>query len=224
MQPNKHIVIFSHGFGVRKDDRGLLTDIAKEIPEVESVLFDYFEVDEINKTLTIRTITEQAKMLNDVVRKTRESNPETIIDLIGHSQGTIVSAVAKPDGIRKAILLAPVFDLGLERTMKRYKDTPGCDINLEGESRLYALEGLVRIVPKEYWIDRQKIKTSDEYNAFAEKAELIFIEANQDEFLHKVALKDLSPKAKIMSLEGDHNFTGENREGLIKKIREILFS
>ena len=52
MQNKKHIVIFSHGFGVRKDDLGLLTDIALAIPEVESILFDYYDVDQKNKILT----------------------------------------------------------------------------------------------------------------------------------------------------------------------------
>ena len=65
MQPNKHIVIFSHGFGVRKDDRGLLTDIAKEIPEVESVLlFQIFPFgnNEIKSFLQFRlTFTHDAK-------------------------------------------------------------------------------------------------------------------------------------------------------------------
>src|SRR4051812_33976828 len=107
-----HIVIYSHGFGVRKDDRGLLTDIAEHLPEVESLLFDYNEVDELNHTLTMRPLSKQAEMLNEVVRKTRQSHPDAIIDLVGHSQGTIIIALAKPQGIRRTLLLAPVFDMG----------------------------------------------------------------------------------------------------------------
>jgi hypothetical protein len=38
---SKHVIVYSHGFGVRKDDRGLLTDIAKSMPGVDHVLFDY---------------------------------------------------------------------------------------------------------------------------------------------------------------------------------------
>jgi hypothetical protein len=43
---NKHIVIYSHGFGVRKDDRGLFTDIAATLPSAEHIMFDYNQVDE----------------------------------------------------------------------------------------------------------------------------------------------------------------------------------
>ena len=44
MSNKNHFIIFSHGFGVQKDEHGLLTDIAQSIPEVESVLFDYYDI------------------------------------------------------------------------------------------------------------------------------------------------------------------------------------
>jgi hypothetical protein len=43
----KHIIIYSHGFGVRKDDNGLLSYIAEHLPEVESVLFDYYNINDL---------------------------------------------------------------------------------------------------------------------------------------------------------------------------------
>ena len=43
---NGHIVIFSHGFGVRQDDCGLFTAIAKQLPNVEPIMFDYNHFDE----------------------------------------------------------------------------------------------------------------------------------------------------------------------------------
>lgn len=218
MKSSKHIVIFSHGFGVRKDDRGLLTDIAESLPEVEAVLFDYFEVDEDKKTLTIRPLSVQAKMLNEVINDARASNPEATIDLICHSQGTMVAALANPDGIRKTILLAPTFDMGIERSIKRY----GSCVNLNGTSELPPVDGFVRIVPAEYWSERKNLKPFKEYNALAEKTELVVIEANQDQLLAKVDLKDLKPGVKIVSLDGDHNFTGVDREPLKTKLRSLL--
>ena len=53
MSTKKHIVIYSHGFGVRKDDNGLLSDIAEHLPEVESILFDYYDLNEANNELLI---------------------------------------------------------------------------------------------------------------------------------------------------------------------------
>ena len=89
METNKHIIIFSHGFGTRKDDRGLLTDIADGFSETQSILFDYNGVDEKENILTVRPLSQQARMLNEVIGKTRFENENATIDIIGHSQGCL---------------------------------------------------------------------------------------------------------------------------------------
>lgn len=222
MKDKKHIVIFSHGHGVKKDDLGLLIDIAEKIPEAESVLFDYYDIDEENKAITICPISEQVKKLENVISEVKEKNPNSVIDLIGHSMGTLIPAIAKPEGIRKTILLAPVFDLSIEHTLKRYASRPNAEINLEGMSRLPVLDGYVRFVPKECWIERKNVKPFEEYNFFAEKTELIIINANQDIILPKVDLGELNTKIKLTSLDGDHSFNGKDRDLLLKTIREII--
>lgn len=222
MQP-KHIIIFSHGFGVRYDDRGLLTDIASSFPEAECILFDYFIVDEPNHTLTITPLSEQVKMLNKVISKARADNPEAVIDLIGHSQGTVVAALAQPTGIRKAIMTAPVFDMRIERTIERHTKNPGSEINLNGLSKLRPLDGYTRIVPREYWNERKNLpSTFSLYNEFAKQTELIIINANQDDVIGSADLTGLSSDIKVIALDGDHGFYGEARNKLKFKIKELI--
>lgn len=222
MPNKKHIIIYSHGYGVRKDDSGLLTDIAEALPEAESILFDYYEVDEIESTITICPISAQIERLNKIVSETRQSNPDAIIDLIGHSQGTIVAAMAKPEGTRKAIFISTVFDMGLGRTIERYKLKPNVEINLDGISRIPSSTGLTKIIPAQYWQERAAIKPFAEYNAFAEKADIVVINANQDQLLPKVDLKELSPKVKVIQLDGNHDFNGEDRKHLIEVIQQEI--
>ena len=50
----KHTIIYAHGFGVRKDDRGLFTDIAKVFPDTNHIMFDLDICDNENNTVTIR--------------------------------------------------------------------------------------------------------------------------------------------------------------------------
>lgn len=219
----KHIIVFSHGFGVRKDDRGLLSDIAQALPEVESILFDYFAVNETDKTITICPFSAQSEMLNQVVDKARATSPAAVIDLICHSQGTIVAALAKPNGIRKAVLLAPVFDMELERSLARYR-SKGADINLNGISKLSPVDGLTRLVPPKYWQERKALKSFEEYKALARKTSVVAIEAKQDEILPKVDLSELDPSIRLISLDGNHGFSGLARGPLIKVIRDILIS
>ncbi len=223
MKSKKHIVIYSHGFGVRKDDNGLLSDIASALPEVESVLFDYYEMDEVKKTLTTCAFSEQVEKLTKVISETRLANPDAVIDLIAHSQGTIVAALANPEGIRKAIFLASVFDMSLGRTLERYKLNPDAVIDLDGVSIFPSrTTGLTRIIPAKYWKERAEIKSFEAYNSFAQKSEIIFIEANQDQLLPKVDLSELSPKTKVINLDGNHGFEGEARQSLINVIKEEI--
>ncbi|MFZ2310447.1 MAG: hypothetical protein WAW11_02795 [Patescibacteria group bacterium] len=222
MDKAKHIIIYSHGFGVRKDDLGLLSGIAEALPEAESILFDYFDVNEEEKTLTICPMSEQVEKLNKVISDTRAANPDAIIDLIGHSQGTIIVALTKPDGIRKTILLSPPFDMSLERTLARYRSKSDAKVDIEGISIIPSSTGLTRIIPKEYWQERLLVKPFEEYNALAEKTEITAIIANQDELIPKVDLTELSSKIQTLAIDGDHNFNDSARAPLIEIIKDVL--
>jgi len=220
---NKHIVIFSHGFGVRKDSRGFFSGLSEIMPEVESILFDYYDIDEINKTINISTVSNQAKRLNDVILKAKKENPDAIIDLICHSQGSIVAAIANPSGIRKTILLAPVFDMSTnERIFKKYASIPGAIINFNGISKIPSSDGFVRLVSSEYIKELMTINAELEYNNLAEKTELIIIEAKDDEVMINIDSKSLSSKLKLISIKGDHYFSGENRSLLYETVRSYI--
>lgn len=222
MSDKKHIVIFSHGFGVRKDDRGLLSGIAAALPEVEPVLFDYFEADEAAKTLTIRPFSEQRARLTSELVKAKQDNPGAIIDVVCHSQGAMPAALAVLPGVRKTILIAPPFEMDLDRSLTRYRAKPDTIIDLDGMSRLYPQDGLIRLVPPAYWQERRELFPIDVYNMLAKKTEIIAIVANQDQLLPKPDLQRLSPKIKIIFLDGDHGFSGPARDPLLNTLRDLL--
>ncbi|MGH7250095.1 MAG: hypothetical protein ACREGC_03905, partial [Minisyncoccia bacterium] len=110
-----------------------------------------------------------------------------------------------------------------DRTLARYGSKPDCEINLEGVSKLYRLGGYIRFVPREYWEERVKLKAPiNLYNDYAKKTELVLINANQDNILGKMDVSELSQDIKVISLDGDHNFNGEGREGVKKILKEII--
>ena len=221
-ESKKHIIIFSHGFGTRKDDRGLLTDIAERFFNTESILFDYNGVDETEKVLTVRLLSEQAKMLTEIIEKARIGNPGAVIDIIGHSQGCLVIALAKPQDVRKTIFVAPSLDNDIEHTLDMFRSRPGTEINLSGISKLARRDGTITLVPAEFWVERKKVEPIPLYNKLSSQTDLIIINAKQDEILGHTEIQGLNKKIKIVELDGSHQFSGEARKVLINKIKEFL--
>lgn len=222
MNSKKHIIIFSHGFGVKKDDRGLFTDIVAGLPDVEPILFDYNIVDDINNTITVRPFSEQVLMLQAIINQAQKDYPDAVIDIIGHSQGSIITALAKPIGIHKIIFVAPSYSTKSTKLLDTFKSRPGTIIDFSGISKLARRDGSITIVPAQYWQERAAtVDPIELYKKLAQNTELIIITANQDEVLGENLFPEIK-KAKMVGLDGDHNFTGPVREKLIDTIRDCV--
>lgn len=215
----KPIVIYSHGFGVRRDDRGLFTDVAAGLPNVESILFDYNQVDEAANTLTVAPLELQAKKLLAVIADTKAKNPDAIIDLVCHSQGCIVVALAQPAGIRKTILTAPPADiLDTEKKIKKYCAKFNIMFTKDDTVRLPRKDGSTTIIPPEFWQAYDGINTQGIYSELAERTKLTIITATEDEVLGEVVFDHLSSRVKVIEMATGHNFEGESRGKLIQCI------
>ncbi|MFA5750779.1 MAG: hypothetical protein WC898_00605 [Candidatus Paceibacterota bacterium] len=218
----EHIIVFSHGFGTRKDDRGLFSIIANEFAQTPFFLFDYNRVDEERNILTVRPLSEQAKMLNDVISKSCLDNPNAMVDIIAHSQGCLVVALAKPLGIRKIVFITPSLDSDIEHTINMFKERRGTEINLLGVSKLARKDGSTTMVPAEFWEERKKINPIPLYNELCLHTDLLIINAKQDDVMGKVDARGLDERIKVISLDGDHQFYGEARAPLIEEIKLFL--
>lgn len=222
MSLQKHIVIFSHGFGVKKDSRGMFSDIVSSLgDDVECVLFDYNIVDELTNTITIRPFGEQKNILENIIAETRKENPNAVIDIIAHSQGCIITGLVNPTGIRKVILLAPPFDLKMQKLIDLFKQRPGTEINFDGVSKLARNDGSVSIVTKDFWQETKNINPIDIYNNLALSNDVTMVNANQDEILdidNYVEIKNV----ESINIDGDHNFNGEYRIGLLETIKSLV--
>jgi hypothetical protein len=217
MAENKHIIIFSHGFGVGKDDRGLFTDIADALKNVEAVMFDYSDIDEAKNQTTVRPFSEQAKLLESHLADAKASNPSAVVDIICHSQGAVAASLANLTGARKVIFIAPPFASDATRMMKMFQSRPGTKIDLAGMSILARSGGSTTLVPAEYWAEREKTNLAEIYRRLSESMELTIINAKQD---NVVGVDDFSSlnQAEIINLDGNHDFSGADRKKLLEVI------
>ena len=224
MSEKKHFVVFSHGFGVRYDDRGLFTDIADGLgDDMEPILFDYNDYDEEKNELTVHPFSEQSSILRRKVEEVREGGSDAIIDLVAHSQGCTITALTVIPGIRRAILISPPIEVSKLNTIKRTKSRPGAHIDLEGISRLPRTDGSVTIVPAAYWKERVSMDPKPLYKRLARDVEATVIRAESDQIVGNAPFDFLDDEeARIISLPGDHDFSGDDREGLVETVVNLL--
>lgn len=220
---NPHIVIFSHGFGVRKEDRGLFTAISKALPGVESVLFNYNPINEKSNTLTAKPLGEQARKLRKVINTARAEHPGAVIDLVCHSQGCVVAGILKPRGIRKVIMLTPPDDVSEATLVKQLSTQREAPIDTATRTRLLRTDGSTTVIHPEYWQSLAGIEPVRLYNRLAKFTALRIINAKQDDVLGTVNFEGLDPGISLVALEGGHNFEGEEpRQRLLYILQKEL--
>lgn len=217
------IVLYSHGFGVKKDDRGLFTDIAGSLDNFQHAMFDYNQVDEQDNTLTVTPLHEQAEMLKSQYDSLRSKYPDATIDLVCHSQGCVVAGLADLGGVRKTVLLAPPTRfLGSEAKLKQMSEREGTVIE-NGVVSYPRRDGSTTIIKQDYWQSRDKISDPIAlYNRLSQKTEVIIVEALDDEVLGESDYSALSAKVLHVQQEANHDFTNEARPVLLKTIGEVL--
>ncbi|MCA9349455.1 alpha/beta hydrolase [Candidatus Saccharibacteria bacterium] len=218
---SKHVVIYSHGFGVRKDDRGLFTDIADAIPEANHVMFDYNHVDERANTLTVSPLQEQVQKLREQLEKIEG---DAIIDVVAHSQGCLIAALAKPQNVRQILCLAPPDNVDTERLINFFGNREGSIVDLEGQSRIPRCDGTTTIIPSAYWQSLKGLDAIRLYNRLPDLAKVKFVIANDDEVLGMSNFDNTDERIELAQLDGSHDFTDEARQPLVDLVRNELLN
>lgn len=219
---NKHIILYSHGFGVRKDDRGLFTDIANSFTDVDNILFNYNIYDVNQNSLRVSSFTQQSKILAKILKDIINKYPDALIDLICHSQGCIVPAILKPKFIRKTIFLAPPANfLGTEAKLGQMRSRDGTVIK-DGVTYYPRRDGSTTIIPADYWKSREDIVPITLYNDFSKSTHLTIINAEYDEVLGNTDFSKLNKDIDVLELSANHDFTGDNRQILINTVKGLI--
>lgn len=223
MSEKKHIVIFSHGLGVPKESYGLFTYIAERLSQhnIESILFDYGDRNDETKEVTVKPFSKQTKVLQTVIDDTRKKNPGAIIDIIGHSQGSVMVALANLLGIRKVVSMSPFFHTEIHKLSQRYNKFKDSEVDFTGISKRVRSDGTTTIIPPEYWAERFATDVYKIYNDLALSIDLTIINGGEDTVIDQTQLSKVF-NAYIINIHGDHDFKGESREHVAKIVEYIL--
>ncbi len=209
-------LLFSHGFGVRKDSNGMFSDIARAFPDYKPVMFDYNKHDSKSNLTTVYSYRKQAKILKNKITNIYRKDPGAIITVVAHSQGAIVAALCNQD-TAKAILLAPPSTVSAKRSKLR----PNRKVRSNGSVMIFKKDGSRILLTTSFMLGLKLTNPIKIYEKLALREPTVIIAAKQDEMVNNDNLHKVR-SAGVYEIDGDHNFTGENRKGLIETLSKIL--
>ncbi len=209
-------ILFSHGFGVRKDSKGMFTDIAKAFPAYKPVMFDYNKHDSSTNLTTVYSYQKQSKILKSKITSIYKKDNNAEITIIAHSQGAIVAGLCKTK-TSKAVLLAPPTTVSARRSKLR----PNRRVLKNGSVMIFKKDGSKILLTTTFMFGLRFTNPLRIYERLALRERTIIIAAKQDEMVNNLNLHKVR-SAELYEIDGDHNFTGKYRKGLIETLSKIL--
>jgi len=208
-------IIFSHGFGVKADARGMFPQIAANFPEHQFEMFDYNHILK-NGDIEVAPLKDQAKKLQDILNKYEDK-----VILIAHSQGCIVAGMVNLENFKKVILLAPPEKMSMQRVMDKLMKKPGAEINLDGVSKLPRSDGTTTLISREYIESVSNVNPMEIYQTIADTVSTTIVRCTEDEVLGLTDV-DKIKNATHIDIVADHDFTGASRVRLLDVLSNEL--
>lgn len=223
---SRSVVIFSHGFGVTRYSHGMFADLAEALKHDHTVvLFDYNHIDTDGNTHTL-SLEKQALMLDKTVAYVREVLRPGSVNIVAHSMGCTVTAMADLPAIDHAVLLAGAIDPVYHRLTDYFSKRPETVIDELGESVIKRSDGSLTYVAKEFWEDAKRVDPAVYYLDLAKRTKVSFVGAGEDQVLGNQSYDRIKEDGLITLsfLEADHDFTGSARGLLIELVQKLLSS
>lgn len=226
----KTVVVFNHGFGTDKHERGLFDSIVgkltEELGDSSFVRFSYAGYGKSGGSQEEKTINTMAEDLCSVWQYVvKNKAKEAIIKTISFSMGNNVlsKALSKSDiDIETMICVNPAAFTSGEQGKTKWSGRPGAKIDDKGILHIPRADGSVTKIGQSFWdslnpaiYKENLIKASEKYNS-------ILIRATDDHVVENVEVAKL-PFKKVFEIRGDHNFSkSEDLTMFLTKITEIF--
>lgn len=210
MAGREQIILYSHGFGVRYDARGMFTAIAQRLPHAQHVMFDYNQIDEGRNSLTVPSVSTQVAIFQQKLNKIKETHPKATITVVAHSFGCVIAGLAGVEGVRKIILITPPVNLAKSAKRLGLLSLPRLRFTIKGRITLKRRDGVTVVISPAYRKQRRTIQAVEAYKQMAKTADITVIGATQDRLLNNENFAALAPFARIVWVEGGHNFMKKN--------------
>ena len=168
------------------------------------------------------TLSAQRDKLSQALADIRTTHPGVIVDLVCHSQGCVVAALARPTGIRRTIFLAAPASLSRDRMVAVFGQRPGTSFDFTGMSQLQRRDGTTTIVPSAYWKSLEGLDLFSLYRQLATSTSLTLVNASDDEVIGKANFDPLIGQIEFVTQKANHDFTGSGRPIVASLVKDLL--
>lgn len=226
MAPEDTVVLFSHGFGIRKENLGLFTYIRENLEDhgFTTELFDYYKYNEQTKEIFTIPFSEQATILEQKIQYVHNQYPHQKIAIVAHSQGCIIPALCRDIAPVSAMIgLSPFFLTDQKKVYERYAARAKSVTDFTSESKRAHSDGTTTVIYPSYWTERFSVDMYLRFNLLAQKLPLTLVYGTKDSVMADVDLEQLYGM-NIIKTDSDHDFTGEYREVAEKIVETVLLT
>lgn len=224
---SKKAVVFSHGFGVRRDNKTIYTDIGNLLKNDYLIIrFDYQVVHQDGNSMEVQPWTTQAITLKHVLEWVQKEHKIKELNIIAQSAGCYIPCILMPDNIKKSLFISvPPEGSGLKELKYDIEVRSKTKVNLSGMTKLCKSDGSVRYLSGKFWDEFKKMKDPLElYKRYSNVTELHMMRALDDDIMawgNYDSIKEMKD-IHYIELPGDHNLRGRDRIGLLNYVNEIF--
>jgi pimeloyl-ACP methyl ester carboxylesterase len=222
----KHMVVFSHGFGVRNDARGMFTDIAQALPKDWGyALFDYDGFDETSRQQKVVGFAARVQRLQTVLEWVQAQDGVEKVSIVGHSIGALTIANLAPEHAASIVLIAPPLSLG-SRFAEQF--TKRADARHDGHTWFIPrADGTITVVDDEVLAELMNVDAEGELAKLALFRPYAIILAGVDEVIPDADYTELITMPSV-TMEGvdraNHDFDGTARAELVTLVLKQLMT
>ena len=226
-EASKKVIIFSHGFGVARDSRGMFNELGDLLKEKYLVVrFDYTDINKDENWTKVYPFRIQENMLKAVYNFVITKFSPDEVNIIAHSMGCLIAGLTNLKDIKKTVLLAgPILPPYLN-LKKRFLERPETKIDESGVSMLKRSDGSITYVNKDFWKDIRLVNPLQAYRYLSKESKTIFVKALSDQVLGlpESEYRKITkiPMIEYFEIPGKHDFSGSARKGLKDLLRQIF--
>lgn len=219
------VIIFSHGFGVKRNSWGMFNEIGDTLKEDNLIIrFDYNKIIPEKNALYLFPPSLQAKMLEQVYHYTRNTFSPFHFTIIAHSMGCVIASQATFPQLDCVILLSPPIKPPYQSIKDYFSQRPNTHFDEQGITRIEKSDGSLNYVPQEFWPEVKSTQPIKKYQKLMTHSSVYAIHPKDDQILSEEPYPQLAKllEDQYYEIDGNHDFAPPHRQKLLDRIQQIV--